>query len=157
MTTTDTVPTTTAEPKRAASRPAPTRTLTLLAVLVATLFALFAGAGAASASTTQYQSLYTPDYNGEYVASASQSSYTGTVTVSGTIWVYKKTCAWLYEQGRNYVTGYGSWQYQGTWCGSSSTGWSYGTFKFAVHDYYSDSVALKICNYSGCRSAHVWN
>jgi hypothetical protein len=81
---------------------------------------------------------------------SSQSGWTGTVSVSGTVWS-RRGCAQVYEQGHNDVTGYGAWKFVTSVC-NGGVG-----FSFSVSDYYSDSVAIMIYDTSGRRSTHVWN
>lgn len=118
--------------------------------LIAAGLVTFGTCGAANASTAQFATLYSKDHTDLLTANASQSSWTGTVSVSGTITVHGGGCATVLEQGHNAVMGYGAWQKVVSTCSGAS-------FTFSVSDYYSDSVALKITNSSGSTSTHVWH
>ena len=128
------------------------RLLTLVTVVLGLSIGV---ATAASAATSA--AFYSPNGQSYVSGSATQNGWTGTVTVHVRVWDFKHSCATLQQQGRNAVTGYGAWQTVVSQCGNSAVGWQYADYSFAVHDYYSDSVAIKLCDVSGCRSAHVWN
>jgi hypothetical protein len=110
--------------------------------------------GPASAQSVGF---YSGSGNAYVSASASQSQWTGTVSVHGLI-EDRGECAYFYEQGHNDVAGYGAWQEVGELCNSGSA-WYAHSFSFSVSDFFSDSVAIKVCDgaKANCRSEHVWN
>jgi hypothetical protein len=114
--------------------------------------AALAIAFAAPAMAAQYTSLYAPSGFNRYSATATRSGWTGTVSVNGVLYT-SRGCVTLYEQGHNNVFGYGNWDYVNGNCASQSAA---RVFSFSVSNFYSDSVALRICDYDGCRSTHVW-
>jgi hypothetical protein len=108
-------------------------------------------------ASAQSASLFSGSSKAYVTASASSGSWLGAVSVKGTLEDHNE-CASVYEQGQNEVTGYGAWQYEGELCNTTSS-WYADPFSFTVSDYYSDSVAIKVCDgaSTNCRSEHVWH
>jgi hypothetical protein len=109
-----------------------------LAVTFGPMVATGPSAGASTVGSMSLGSLATANY------SWSQSNWTGTVSVSGTLYSGTRSCIEVRVQGFNRLWGWGGWTTIGESC-NGNTLW----FSGSVSDVYSTHVNLQIYISSG--------